>query len=230
MILTCGTTPVYQRTMEFELLALDAVNRAREVQDYASGKSVNVARVIHALGGEVLATGFVGGERGAMLCRDLDSAGVRHDFVTVSAPTRQCITVIDRLNGTATELVEESSRVAPADWALLETKLRELLPHATVWVFSGTLAPAGPPDFYARWLSLARQAGARAIVDASKEPLRLAMRDPNVTLKMNRDELAATLDADLRDDASLITAIRKHTPPAGCLIVTLGSAGVVACE
>src|SRR5690348_14565331 len=109
MILCLGTTPVYQRTMVFERVTPDAVNRAREVWDYASGKAVNAARVVHTLGRDVVVTGFAGGARGKALVEDLESSGVVHDFVWTPAETRQCITVIDRSNGTATELVEESS-------------------------------------------------------------------------------------------------------------------------
>jgi tagatose 6-phosphate kinase len=230
MILCLGTTPVYQRTMVFERVALDAVNRAVHVTDYASGKSVNAARVIHALRHDVLATGFVGGARGEVLRRDLDTAGIRHRFVTAPVETRQCVTVIDRSAGTATELVEESSPVGPEAWNQLEAKLNELLPRANVWVFSGTLAPDAPKDFYARWLPVARQCGAKAIIDVSGEPLRLAMRHPNAILKMNRDELAQTLRQDLGDDRELARVMLENTPAEGFLIVTLGAAGAIASD
>ena len=228
MMLCLGTTPVFQRTMIVDRFALDAVNRAAEVYDYASGKSINVAHVIHTLGKAVLATGFVGGARGEALRRDLDSIGIPNDFVTVAPETRQCVTVVDRSTGTATELVEESAPVGPEAWQAIGSKLRALLPAASIWVFSGTLAPDADPDFYAHWLPLARQVGAHVIVDARGEPLRRAMQHPNVILKMNRDELAATLGADLSDEAALIAAMREHAPPEGQLIVTMGAGGAVA--
>jgi tagatose 6-phosphate kinase len=230
MILCLGTTPVYQRTMVFDRVTLDAVNRARQVADYASGKSINAARVVHTLGHEALASGFVGGGRGEALRRDLDGAGIAHDFVTVDPETRQCVTVIDRAAGMATELVEESRPVGHGAWNALEGKLRELLPRADVWVFSGTLAPHAEKDFYARWLPLARHRNAKAIVDVSGEPLRLAMRHPNAILKMNRDELAITVGEDLSDQSMLVRAMRRYAPPEGALIVTLGAAGAIACD
>src|SRR4051794_28156752 len=106
MILCLGTTPTMQRTMLFDRVAIDGVNRATEVREYASGKSVNVAKVLHTLGHHPLATGFVGGARGALLCEHLDLAGVAHDFVTVEPATRMCTTVIDRATGAVTEFVE----------------------------------------------------------------------------------------------------------------------------
>jgi tagatose 6-phosphate kinase len=230
MILCLGTTPVYQRTMLFDHVTVDAVNRAVQVMDYASGKSVNAARVVHTLGHDVLATGFLGGARGDALRADLNAVGVRNDFVTVSPETRQCMTVIDRSTGTATELVEESLPVGRDAWKRLESKLNELLPRANIWIFSGTLAPDGPRDFYARWLPIARELGARPIIDVSKEPLRLAMHHPNAILKMNREELAVTLGRDLHDEGTLVQAMLENTPAQGLLIVTLGAAGAIASD
>ena len=50
MILCLGTTPTMQRTMLFPRVRIDEVNRAAEVREYASGKSVNVAKVLKTLG------------------------------------------------------------------------------------------------------------------------------------------------------------------------------------
>lgn len=230
MILCLGTTPVYQRSMTFAKLTLDGVNRAKQVSDYASGKSINAARVIHAMGRDVIATGFVGGSRGRMLCGDLDSAGIRHDFVMVSAETRQCITTIDTAAGTATELVEESLPVDEAAWKSLDQRMRHLLPQAEIWIFSGTLPPGAPQDFYARWLPLAGRIGALAVLDARGEPLRLAMKHPKAVFKLNRDEFTETLNADLSRDDRLIEAVRQQAPPAGKLIVTLGAAGAIGSD
>src|SRR5687768_442813 len=108
MILCLGTTPTVQRTMMFDRLVPDAVNRAARVYENASGKSVNVARVARVLGADVAAVGFAGGVRGEYLRRGMDEDGVRHDFVTVPAQTRLCTTVIDLAGGHVTELVEES--------------------------------------------------------------------------------------------------------------------------
>lgn len=230
MFICLGTTPVYQRSMTFDRVKLDGVNRAKHVADYASGKSINVARVLCTLGHEVLATGFVGGTRGEMLCDDLDAAGIEHHFTVVGKETRQCITVIDREAGTATELVEESSPVMDAAWEKLDGKLRLLLPKSPIWIFSGTLPPGAPQDFYARWLPLAREQNARVVIDARGEPLKLALQHGNAIFKLNRDEFAETIGTDLSDDARLIGAIRNNTPPGGKLIVTLGKSGAIASD
>ena len=82
--------------MVFNRLAIDDVNRAVEVHEHASGKSVNVARVLTALGEAALAAGFFGGRRGEFLMEDIARAGITHDFVQTASQTRLCTTVIDR--------------------------------------------------------------------------------------------------------------------------------------
>ncbi len=123
MILCLGTTPTMQRTMLFDRVRIDGVNRATEVREYASGKSVNVAKVLKTLGNNALATGFVGGPRGGLITQHLNQAGAPHDFVIVDHNTRLCTTIIDRESGNVTELVEESGPVASENWQELNRKL-----------------------------------------------------------------------------------------------------------
>ena len=204
MILCLGTTPVYQRSMVFERLRPNEVNRAAAVHDYASGKSINVARVLWTLNKPVVATGFVGrGERGDALLADLDRAGIRHEFVRVDPPARQCVTVIDRSTSTATELVEESQAVSANAWEELEERFAELAVRANGCVLSGSLPPKAPQDFYARCL---RRLGGRVpvIVDARAQPLREALKVPGFVAKLNRDELAETGGPAIASDEALL--------------------------
>ena len=147
MILCLGLTPTVQRSMTFERVSIDEVNRAVDVKDYASGKSPNVARILRTLGADPLAVGFAGGDRGKFLLDDLAKAGVNTDFVTIPESTRLCTTVIDQSNGAATEWVEEHAAVSPASWAELDRKLRTLLPRSKTWIFSGLLPPGRAAGF-----------------------------------------------------------------------------------
>src|ERR1035441_1109641 len=116
VILCIGTTPAAQRVMTFRKLTIDAVNRAVTTLDGVAGKSVNVAKVLKALGEHPVATGFLGGDRGEWLRAVLEAQGIELEFVNVAPRTRQCTTLIDASTDTHTELVEESQPVAPADY------------------------------------------------------------------------------------------------------------------
>ena len=208
-ILCLGTTPAAQRVMIFRKLTLDAVNRATTTLDGVAGKSVNVAKVLKALGEQPIATGFLGGDRGEFLQATLTEKGIESDFVTVSTRTRQCITVIDESAGTQTELVEESRPVEPADFVRLMAIIRRRVPECRAVVMSGTIVTGGPMNLYFEWTQLAESAGAFSVVDAQGVALIEALRAKPGLLKPNRSELAATVGRELGDDADVMKAMSE---------------------
>src|SRR5215831_16977540 len=106
-ILCIGPTPAAQRVMVFGNLSLDTVNRAKTTVDGAAGKSINVAKVLKALGESPIAMGLFGGDRGVLVQACLAQNGIETEFVKVVPETRQCATVIDECVGTITELVKK---------------------------------------------------------------------------------------------------------------------------
>lgn len=224
MILCVGATPAVQRVMVFRHLVLDAVNRAVQTVDGTAGKSINVAKVLKALGEEPLATGFLGGDRGEYLRSALEARAIEHAFVQVPPRTRQCVTVIDEANNRQTELVEESQPVPEAAYEQLERIVRERIQRCRAIVLSGTLTPGGPVDFYLRCNEMANRAGLLAIVDAQGDPLRLALNAGPGLVKPNRAELEATLGRKLPNERSVRAGMRELSERgARRVVVTAGS-------
>src|SRR5437899_5161604 len=193
MILCIGTTPATQRVMVFRKLAIDSVNRALATLDGAAGKSINVAKVLKALGETPLAAGFLAGDRGRGLRSLLEARAIESDFVEVAGCTRQCVTVIDQSAGTQTELVEESQPVPPEDYEKLTAIIRRRANGCRAVIMSGTITPNGPVDCYFQWTRVAHAAGAMSVIDAQGPPLIEALKAEPGVVKPNRQELAATL-------------------------------------
>lgn len=209
MILCLGTTPAAQRVMVLRNLALDAVNRAVTTLDGAAGKSINVAKVLKTLGEQPLAMGFLGGDRGEELRRLLQEKGIDLDFVSVSARTRQCITVLAQDQGSHTELVEESLPVRPSDYDALIGRFRQRVKTCRAVILSGSITPGGPTALYRECAALAREAGALCVVDAQGAPLREALQASPGLVKPNRAELSATVGRELKDEADVKHAMAK---------------------
>lgn len=226
MILTLGTSLAFARSMVFDRFAVGEVNRAAQVVVATAGKSVNAARVVHALGDPVLTTGVVGGHVGRDALDELNRAGVPHDFVEAAASTRVCVTVVDRSTGHATELVQEPDELPSAVTDALWEKLLELVPRARVVVMSGTLAPGVPPGFYALVCRLAADVGADALVDAKGPPLLATLSARPWMVKPNRAELAETLGLPVDSDDSLRAAMAAMVERgARGVAVTMGRDG-----
>ena len=195
--------------MIFRKLALDAVNRAVTTLDGVAGKSINVAKVLRALGDHPVATGFLGGERGEQLRMALDARGIEHDFVIVAAPTRLCVTVIDESAGTHTELVEESRPVESSDFEQLMAVVRRRVHACRAVVMSGSIPPGGPVELYLPCARLAHEANALSVVDAQGAALMEALKSKPGLVKPNRLELAATVGRELPDDLAAMSAMRE---------------------
>jgi len=230
MILTIGTSLALARTMIFDRLTIDTVNRATEVLVASAGKSTNVARAAHTLGETVLATGTIGGNTGADLAAELTHAGIPHDFVHTAAPTRVCITVVDRAAATATELIEETGPVTDEESERLWEKLLDLVPQARVIVMSGALAPKVPQGFYAMICRLARDLAIPAIVDARGPELLATLAERPLLVKPNRAELETSIGRSIGDQTDLLSAMRDLTTRgAHSVAVTAGKDAVYFC-
>jgi 1-phosphofructokinase family hexose kinase len=231
MILCIGTTPAAQRVMRFAHLDLDAVNRAQATTDGIAGKSINVAKVLHELGGQPIAVGFAGGDRGRELLQGLSIRGIQNQFVEVPARTRQCITILDQSSHTVTELVEESRPVAQEHYQALRGVITRLLPGCRAVVMSGSLTPGGPVEFYRDITEAASANAVLSMVDAQGAPLAQALAAHPDLVKPNRQELAATVMRSLKNDSEVIEAMREvHQRGAARVVVTAGKAPTLALD
>lgn len=206
--------PTLQRTLLFDGVRLGEVNRAREWREDASGKGVNVARVMTELGQEAIHLTQVGrGERAdrfVALCR---ADGLQVEAVD-GGGVRTCTTVIDETDARATELVEEGRPVDEATVARVRERYRDLLGRCGTVVISGSTAPGFPVDLFAHMTAEARDAGLAVVLDIRGPALQRAVANPHprrpTLVKPNLSEFAQTYlagrssVAEHDDDATLL--------------------------
>ena len=82
----------------------------------AGGGGVNVARVIHALGGHTLAIIAAGGASGRVLEEMLDEAGVPRRSVLIQGRTRVSLNVLDTHSGLEYRFVPEGPTLSAAEY------------------------------------------------------------------------------------------------------------------
>jgi tagatose 6-phosphate kinase len=229
MIVCIGLTPTVQRTMIFDVFRVGEVNRARATYVTASGKGVNVARVITRLGGVARAFQILGGDSGRFVAQTLEREGVAHQTVWAhdDAPTRTCTTLLSAADG-ATELVEEAQPVDPHDRALLRAAAQSALLEARAVCLSGSLPPGIDASFYAETVAEANRLGIPVVVDTQKAPLLATLAARPFLVKPNREEAAVTLGFALTGDGDrdARTAVDKLVEAgAAWALVSLGRDG-----
>src|SRR5579864_3622764 len=135
------------------------------------GGGINVARAVHMLGGDAIAVFPVGGLSGGMLCRLVASECVPHATVAVDGITRESFAVVERQSGKQYRFLLPGPHIGAGDQARCLDELAAHLPGAQYLVASGSLPPGCAPDFYASIGDLARQHGARFVLDTSGQAL-----------------------------------------------------------
>ncbi|BCY11962.1 1-phosphofructokinase family hexose kinase [Actinoplanes sp. L3-i22] len=218
MIVTVTLNPALDLTYPVDALVPHHTHRVTAVSERAGGKGLNVARVLHALGEPVLATGLLGGPTGGVVAGLLDAEGVPASFSPITGGTRRTVAVVDRED--ATGFWEPGPIVSPAEWLRFVDHFRGLIGRASVVTLCGSLPPGLPIDAYGVLTRAATEAGVPVLLDTSGPALREGLAAGPAVTKPNASELAALIpDWD-------VGALRALT--SGAVVVTDGVAGLRA--
>ncbi|MBT2224345.1 1-phosphofructokinase family hexose kinase [Nonomuraea sp. NEAU-A123] len=237
MILTVTLNAALDVTYQVPGVDWDGVNRVAAVHRRAGGKGVNVARVLAALGQDVLVTGLAGGPTGQAIEADLQKAGLPHAFVGIAADSRTTLVVAD--SGRTEPVVADSPRTASPRTALFNEpgpevteaefgrmigRFTDLMTTAEAVVISGSLPRGVPLDAYATLAAIAAEHGVPAIVDADGEPLRHAPGGRPSIVKPNAEELARAVPEGGPEEGA--QALRGRG--AESVVVSMGAEGLLA--
>ena len=225
MILCVALNAALDVTYTVDGVRWHAANRINSVAERAGGKATNVARVLRALGDEVLLTGFAAGDTGEHIRRDLAGAGIAEAFLRVPGRSRRTVAVVDTATGDATGFWEPGPDVSASDWSAFLDHYHRVVREASGVVLSGSTPGGLPPDAYAQLVSAAHDAGVPAVLDADGAALRLGAAAGPEILKPNIEELrAATGLHDVHAAADLLLRCG-----AGAVVVSAGADGLLAC-
>ncbi|MFZ2755556.1 MAG: 1-phosphofructokinase [Atopobiaceae bacterium] len=212
-------------------LEVGTVMRVTSCIDNAGGKGLNASRAVATAGEDVVATGFVGGNNGRLLCELLEADGISQEFVQVDSETRCCINVLEP-SGRSTEFLEPGRPVTNDDLARLAAKVRELALRSSVVTFSGSAPKGVSTGVYATLIEQAKIAGASVILDTSGDLLARGIEAKPTMVKPNTDEIAQLLGRTVSTPEEVVDAAREmHTSGIDQVVVSLGSKGaLMACE
>ncbi len=193
------------------------------------GGGVNVARVVHRLGGSVAAVYPAGGATGEVLRRLMAREGIASRTSELAEETREDFTVTETDTGQQYRFVLPGPHLTGSEWqACLET-LAACGPGPRWLVASGSLAPGLPEDFYARIRRIADAWGARMALDTSGPALAAALKEGVYLIKPNLRELGEFVGRPLRGESDWAEAARQVIASGHTEVValTLGHLGAL---
>ncbi len=190
-ILVSGLNPSWQKTMTFQELRHDEVNRALSLEECASGKGVNFARAVSIAGlAKAQVFQFVGGMTGDLLIRRLAEEGLNAVSQPTPGATRICATLLCRKTGRTTELIEPTAPVGPEPQLRLQAAMADALERADALAICGTAPPDLMPDFHAKAVRRAATDGKPILLDTTNQTHALLDSGANI-LKINAKELSS---------------------------------------
>jgi 6-phosphofructokinase 2 len=191
------------------------------------GGGVNVARVIHRLGGDARALYPAGGTTGRELRRLLDEEGVRSTEIEVGAGTRENITVVEEESHAQYRFIFPGGSLTKDEECRCLDVLAGLDPRPDWVVASGSLPTGASDDLYRRLGETAKRLGAAMVVDSFGAALSQALAVGPALIKPNLREFKELTGVEADTDAALVAAARRliDEDRVGRVALTLGERG-----
>ena len=199
--LTVCLNPTLQVTVRLPGLTPGQVNRAVDSRLDASGKGVNVTRILSQLGEDVVHLTHTGGRYQEEFARLASDDDLTIDAVRGSIEIRHCYTLLTKDSNQTTEIVEPGGHATPElERSVLEA-FERILPSSHTVIISGSKAPGYSQTLYPEMVRLAREARTRVILDYRGDDLAASLPEHPDLIKINVSEFAQTfLDMSIPED------------------------------
>ncbi len=220
MIVTVTMNPAIDKTVDIDRLEHGGLNRIRSVEMDAGGKGINVSKTIKAIGGESIATGFLGGRSGKIIQEVLKEQGIATDFVWLEADTRTNTKVVES-TGEVTELNEPGPAATEAQVEELIRKLEAYAGENTLFVLAGSIPAGMDKNIYAVIMDRVHAKGAKVLLDADGELFVHGLEAGPDLLKPNRVELEQYYHLDYRASEEELVSMGKRLLGKGTELVAV---------
>ena len=223
-ILCICLSSTIQRSVTFEKVQLEHVNRSEHYVEHASGKAVNSARVLNQLEKGCVKIICPLGENNAQHFLNLaQKDGLDISYVTIPGSTRICWTLLDRTSGTTTEIVvgEPMEDISQQPEVKLLKLLVDFLPEIDAVLLAGSRPNIWSKDLYAAIAGMTKDAGKIFLADYIGDDLQLTLKSvtPDI-IKINDEEFEKTFGVE---SVNLKTAItEKSRELQNMIVVTRG--------
>lgn len=228
MILTITLNPSVDIAYQLDTFHLDTVNRVEKVQKTAGGR-LNVTRVLKQIGEDVVATGFIGGEIGSYVKKQLTRNDIKNSFVEIGNETRNCIAVLH--DGKQTEILEQGPTIQEHEALNFIEHLEIILNNVDVVVISGSLPKGLASNYYVEIVELCKKCGVAVVLDCSGEALKnvLESQQKPTVIKPNTEELSQLIGKEVTDDIQELKSVLSGQLFQGIdwIVVSLGAQGLL---
>lgn len=206
MIYTVTFNPALDYVVFLDKMMPGEVNRTKKEQIFYGGKGINVSIVLHNLGIESKALGFVAGFTGREIEHGVKTMGVDTDFIHLNSGLSRINVKIKALE--ESEINGQGPAILPEEIDMLLQKLDQL-EDDDILVLAGAIPASLPEDMYERIMKRLQKKKIEIVVDATKDLLRNVLKYHPFLIKPNNHELGEMFGVTLTTDEEIITYAKK---------------------
>lgn len=222
MIYTVTFNPSLDLAVTADSISFGTINKSNSETILAGGKGINVSTVLHHLGCESVALGFIAGFTGNEIDRMLLSDGVKTDFIRL--PEGNSRINIKLKAQEETEINASGPDIPSAELLSLMEKL-EGLSQGDYLVLAGSIPASLPDTIYKDIMVALKDKGVCIIVDASRTLLVNVLEQRPFLIKPNNIELAEIFGVPSLNDKKEVIRYAKELQKMGARNVLVSMAG-----
>lgn len=226
-VLTLTPNPAIDASTAVDRVIADRKLRCGVPRFDPGGGGINVARVIHRLGGDATAVFLSGGPTGELLRQLLERDGVANYAVPCEQWTRENITVVEESSGHQFRFGMPGPTVSRSEWNKFLELLRDWQPAPQFVVAGGSLPPGVPDDAFAQVARIINARGGKLVLDSSGVALVKGISSGVYLVKPNLRELAELAGEAIVDEEQLKTVASSIVERgwSEVVVVSLGARG-----
>lgn len=225
MIYTVTLNPSLDYFLSVEHFSIGKTNRSTEEVYRPGGKGINVSWVLHNLGLESTALGFLAGFTGQEIKRQMESTGITTDFIELPRGMSRLNVKIKQMD--ATEINASGPVLSEENLKQLRQKLA-VLKKEDILILSGSLPGSVPTDIYKTLMEEVQGKEIPVIVDAIGDALLKTLPLHPFLIKPNHQELSELFCVELTTREQVVPYAKKlQEQGARNVLVSLGGAGAV---
>ena len=222
MIYTITFNPALDYIVRLDHLKTGTINRTTQEYVLGGGKGINVSIVLNNLGMDTTALGFIAGFTGEEIVTQLNSFGVKEDFIRLREGLTR-INVKVKASDEETEINGRGPIIADDELEALYKQLDTLTEQDTL-ILAGSIPSSLPSDMYELIMERLQHKNIRIVVDATKDLLTRVLPYKPFLIKPNNHELSEIFGRPLSTKEDLVEAA-KALQEKGAQHVLISMAG-----
>lgn len=174
----------------------------------AGGKGINVTRALNCLGSESCATGFLGGQIGRQVLKELNKEKLNHCFVRIQGETRKN-TTIHTASGVQQRDIQMGPLITRSEMTQFVDVYKKLLTKSSGVVISGRNAYGQNDALYARLIRIAQNEFSLPVtLDSSGPAFIQGLKAKPWMIKPNLEEAQEALSRRIKSEKDIIIALK----------------------